>query len=118
MVEGEIRNGVLGAIRTNYDGELLTTRLDEPDIARRQEAEDFVVEMLERSHVHTAGHFWRGVQVWDGALGATHGVEGLVPRLEEEEEEEEEELIRATPSTPRGGLGKGGDVAAMIGTGV
>lgn len=45
--------------------------------------------------------------------GATHGVEGLVPRLEEEEEEE----IRATPSTPRGGLGKGGDVAAMIGIG-
>lgn len=52
MVEGEIRNGVLGGIRTNYDGELPTTRLDEPDIARRQEAEDFVVEMLERSHMY------------------------------------------------------------------
>ncbi|KAI1109620.1 hypothetical protein F5Y14DRAFT_431663 [Nemania sp. NC0429] len=59
MVEG-IQNGILGAIRTDYDGhrqaELFTTRLDEPDEDRRRAAEAFVVEVLERSHMYKVYH--------------------------------------------------------------
>lgn len=59
MVEG-IANGVLAAIRTNGDGyrqaELFTTALDEPDAAKRQAAEGFVVEMLEKSHMYKVYH--------------------------------------------------------------
>ncbi|KAF5018070.1 hypothetical protein F66182_9969 [Fusarium sp. NRRL 66182] len=59
MVEG-IHNGILGAIRTNLDGnkqaEFFTTRLDEPDLEKRRRAEEFVVEMLEKSHMYKMYH--------------------------------------------------------------
>lgn len=59
MVEG-IQNGILGAIMTNFDGykqaELFTTSLDEPDEMKRQAAEDFVVAMLEKSHMYKVYH--------------------------------------------------------------
>lgn len=59
MVEG-IYNGVLGAIRTDFDGQrqadLFTTRLDDPDVEKRRAAEEFVVEMLEKSHMYKVYH--------------------------------------------------------------
>ncbi|RYO76952.1 hypothetical protein DL766_007468 [Monosporascus sp. MC13-8B] len=59
MVEG-VYNGVLGAIRTNFDGhkqvELFTTPLDDPDTEKRQAAEDFVIEMLGRSYIYKVYH--------------------------------------------------------------
>ena len=59
MVEG-IQNGILGAIRTNYDGfkqaELFLTPLDEPDLEKRKEAEEFVVAVLENSHMYKIYH--------------------------------------------------------------
>ncbi|OTA98761.1 hypothetical protein M426DRAFT_325714 [Hypoxylon sp. CI-4A] len=59
MVEG-IFNGVLGAIKTDYDGykqvELFTTPLDETDANKRQAAEAFMVEMLENSHMYKVYH--------------------------------------------------------------
>ncbi|KAI0805103.1 hypothetical protein GGR55DRAFT_298092 [Xylaria sp. FL0064] len=59
MVEG-VPNGILGAIRTGYDGykqaELFTTPLDEPDENKRQAAEAFFVEMLEKSHMYKVYH--------------------------------------------------------------
>ena len=55
MVEG-IYNGILGAIRTDFNGykqvELLTTLLDDPDAAKKQAAEAFVIELLETSHMY------------------------------------------------------------------
>ncbi|KAK2762379.1 capsule polysaccharide biosynthesis protein [Colletotrichum kahawae] len=59
MVEG-INNGILGAMKTDYDGakqiEIFTTRLDEPDDARRKAAEEFVMDMLENSHMYKVYH--------------------------------------------------------------
>lgn len=59
MVEG-IQNGILGAIRTNYDGlkqaEFLTTPLDEPDEEKRRAAEAFVLEVLAQSHMYKVYH--------------------------------------------------------------
>lgn len=125
MVEG-INNGVLGAIKTGYDGarqvELFTTRLDEPDEEKRRAAEEFVVDMLENSHMYKVYHNSAGglpalgdmIKRQDlrdadhrpGTFGelyrygtvhwrSTRGVEQLTP------EPSDEELIRATPATPR-----------------
>lgn len=125
MVEG-ILNGVLGAIKTEADGakqvELFTTRLDEPDEAKRQAAEAFIIEMLEQSHMYKVYHNSAGglpalgdlvkkKEFMDadhrpGTFGemyrygtvhweSTRGVERLVPQIDEKEE-----LIRATPTTP------------------
>ncbi len=59
MVEG-IYNGILGAIRTDFDGykqvELLTTALNDPDIGKKEAAEAFVIEMLEKSHMYKVYH--------------------------------------------------------------
>nr|POE49247.1 hypothetical protein CFP56_32397 [Quercus suber] len=59
MVEG-IRNGVLAALLTNFEGQkqvdLLTTRLDEPDDEKRLAAEQFVVEVLQNSHMYKVYH--------------------------------------------------------------
>ncbi|KAF3059311.1 capsule polysaccharide biosynthesis protein [Daldinia childiae] len=125
MVEG-ILNGVLGAIKTDADGakqvELFTTRLDEPDEAKRQAAESFVIEMLEKSHMYKVYHNSGGglpalgdlvkkKEFWDadhrpGTFGemyrygtvhweSTRAVERLVPQIDEKDQ-----LIRATPTTP------------------
>ncbi|KAI1844913.1 hypothetical protein JX266_008929 [Neoarthrinium moseri] len=124
MVEG-INNGVLGAIKTDYDGykqvQLLTTRLDDPDAGKRQAAEAFVVEMLEKSHMYKVYHNsagglpalgdlvkkegFRDADHRPGTFGemyrygtvhwqSTRGVERLVPQLDEED------LIQATPIEP------------------
>ncbi|KAI1413153.1 hypothetical protein F5Y13DRAFT_161703 [Hypoxylon sp. FL1857] len=124
MVEG-ILNGVLGAIKTDYDGhkqvELFTTPLDEKDAAKRQAAEYFVIEMLEKSHMYKVYHNsagglpalgdlikkegFRDADHRPGTFGelyrhgtvyweSTRGVERLMPQLADEE------LIRATPTTP------------------
>ncbi|KAF5004123.1 hypothetical protein FDECE_9337 [Fusarium decemcellulare] len=124
MVEG-INNGILAAIKTNFDGykqiELLTTRLDEPDLKKRQEAEAFIVDMLENSHMWKAYHNSAGespalgdlvkkkefmdVKHRPGTFGelyrygtlhweSTRGVEKL------EAQKAEEELIYATPTEP------------------
>lgn len=126
MVEG-IYNGVLGAIRTNFDGhkqaDLFTTLLDEPDLEKRQAAEDFVVEVLEKSHMYKVYHNSAGGlpalgdlvkkrEFWDcdhkpGTFGemyrygtvywkSTREVERLMPPASEEE------LIHATPTEPAG----------------
>lgn len=123
MVEG-IRNGILGAIRTDYDGrrqaELFTTPLDDPDAERRRAAEEFVVEVLEQSHMYKVYHNSAGglpalgdLVKTDGFRDADHrpgtygelyrygtvhwastrGVERLVPQPSGDE------LIRATPTT-------------------
>ncbi|KAI2472410.1 hypothetical protein F4781DRAFT_428381 [Annulohypoxylon bovei var. microspora] len=123
-VEG-IRNGILGAIRTDYDGarqaELFTTALDEPDAARRQAAEDFVVEMLEQSHMYKVYHNsaggvpalgdlvkkdgFRDADHRPGTFGelyrygtvhweSTRGVDRMIPQPTDED------MIRATPTTP------------------
>ncbi|KAH7366947.1 hypothetical protein B0T11DRAFT_251948 [Plectosphaerella cucumerina] len=59
LVEG-IRNGILGAIRTAYDGkrqvDLFTTPLDDPSPEKRAAAEKFVVEVLEESHMYKVYH--------------------------------------------------------------
>lgn len=122
MVEG-IRNGVLAALITNFEGQrqvdLLTTRLDEPDVEKRQAAEKFVIEMLEQSHMYKVYHNSSGgvpalgdLIKRPGYLDADHrpgtfgemyrygtvhwqptrGVERLEPMPAEEE------LIRATPT--------------------
>lgn len=124
MVEG-IRNGFLGAILTDFDGyrqaELFTTPLDEPDERKRQAAEAFVVEVLEKSHIYKIYHSAVGglpvlgdVIKKDGFKDADHRpgtfgelyryatvhweptreVERLIPQSTGEE------LIRATPTTP------------------
>ncbi|KAI0532186.1 hypothetical protein GGR58DRAFT_507696 [Xylaria digitata] len=124
MVEG-IQNGILGAIRTNYDGqkqaELFTTSLDDPDENKRQAAEAFVVEVLEKSHMYKIYHNSAGglpalgdVVKREGFEDVTHRpgtfgelyrygtvhweptreVERLVPQSTGED------LIRATPKTP------------------
>ncbi|KAI8632638.1 hypothetical protein F5Y19DRAFT_418326 [Xylariaceae sp. FL1651] len=124
MVEG-ILNGVLGAIRTNFDGykqvELLTTRLDDPDTKKRQAAEAFVIEMLEQSHMYKVYHNSAGglpalgdLVKKEGFRDADHrpGTFGemyrygtvhweatrVVERLRPQPSHEE--LIRATPITP------------------
>lgn len=125
MVEG-INNGILGAIRTGFDGlrqvELFTTRLDEPDEEKRREAEEFVVEMLEESHMYKVYHDsaggapalgdlvkreeYRDIDHRPGTYGemyrygtvhwlSTREVERLTPRPAEED------LIRATPTKAR-----------------
>ncbi|KAI3327363.1 hypothetical protein HD806DRAFT_486882 [Xylariaceae sp. AK1471] len=124
MVEG-ILNGVLGAIRTNFDGhkqvELFTTPLDDPDMEKRQAAEAFVIEMLEKSHMYKVYHNSAGGQPALGDLikkeafrdadhrpgtfgemyrygtvywESTREVERLMPQATDDE------LIRATPTTP------------------
>ncbi|OTA97096.1 hypothetical protein M434DRAFT_392264 [Hypoxylon sp. CO27-5] len=124
MVEG-ILNGVLGAIKTDYDGhkqvEIFTTPLDDIDAARREAAEAFVIEMLEKSHMYKVYHNSaggipalgdlvkkKGFQDADhrpGTFGelyrygtvhweSTREVERLVPQPTNEV------LIRATPTTP------------------
>ncbi|KAI1778450.1 hypothetical protein F4818DRAFT_438609 [Hypoxylon cercidicola] len=124
MVEG-ILNGVLGAIKTGYDGakqvELFTTSLDEPDVAKRQAAEAFVIEMIEKSHMYKVYHnsagglpalgdlvkkkSFRDADHRPGTFGemyrygtvhweSTRGVDRLIPQPTDEE------LIRATPTTP------------------
>ncbi|KAI1445329.1 hypothetical protein F5Y02DRAFT_130000 [Annulohypoxylon stygium] len=123
-VEG-IYNGILGAIRTEYDGrrqvELFTTRLDEPDLVKRKEAEDFVVEVLEKSHMYKVYHNSAGglpalgdlvkkeefkdADHRPGTFGElyrygtvhwepTREVERMLP------EPTDEEMIHATPTTP------------------
>ncbi|RYP69406.1 hypothetical protein DL770_008243 [Monosporascus sp. CRB-9-2] len=124
MVEG-IYNGILGALRTNLDGhkqvELFTTPLDEPDTEKRQAAEDFVIEMLENSHIYKVYHNsagglpalgdlikkegFRDADHRPGTFGemyrygtvhweSTREVERLTPQPTGEE------LIRATPTEP------------------
>jgi hypothetical protein len=124
MVEG-IMNGVLGAIKTNFNGqkqiELFTTPLDDPDENKRREAEEFFVEMLEKSHMYKIYHDSNGGNPAFGDLikregfrdashrpgtfgelyryGTVHWeptreVERLVPQPTDDE------LIRATPTTP------------------
>ncbi|KAF6831804.1 capsule polysaccharide biosynthesis protein [Colletotrichum musicola] len=128
MVEG-IKNGVLGAIKTDYDGarqaELFTTRLDEPDEEKRRAAEDFVVDMLENSHMYKVYHNsagglpalgdvikredMRDADHRPGTFGelyrygtvhwrSTRPVWGLLP------EPSDEELIYGTPTIPGGVL--------------
>lgn len=59
MVEG-IYNGVLGAIKTEFDGQrqvdLFLTSLHEQDKAKKQVAEEFIVEMIEKSHMYKVYH--------------------------------------------------------------
>lgn len=59
LVEG-IKNGILGAIKTDFDGykqaELLCTRLDEPDEEKRAAAEEFVLDVLANSHMYKVYH--------------------------------------------------------------
>lgn len=124
MVEG-ILNGVLGAIKTDFDGakqvELFTTRLDEPDATKRKAAEDFVIDMLENTHMYKVYHNSTGGLPALGDMvkkkefldadhrpgtfgelyryGTVHwtsarGVERLLPQVDDGE------LIRATPTTP------------------
>ncbi|KAI0379422.1 hypothetical protein F5Y04DRAFT_259715 [Hypomontagnella monticulosa] len=123
MVEG-ILNGILGSIKTDYDGakqiELFTTRLDDPDTAKRKAAEDFVIEMLEKSHMYKVYHNsagglpalgdlikkegFRDADHCPGTYGemyrhgtihweSTRGVERLIPQPTDHE------LILATPTT-------------------
>ncbi|KAM0815875.1 putative Capsule polysaccharide biosynthesis protein [Seiridium cardinale] len=126
MVEG-IYNGILGAIKTDYDGhkqvELFTTPLDETDTEKRQAAEAFVVEMLEKSHMYKVYHNSAGglpalgdLVKKDGFRDADHrpGTFGEMYRYgtvhwrstrEVERlayQETDDELIRATPTTPKG----------------
>ncbi|KAI1311237.1 hypothetical protein F5Y03DRAFT_324782 [Xylaria venustula] len=124
MVEG-IENGILGAIRTNYDGhkqvELFTTPLNDPDEDKRKAAEAFVIEVLEKSHMYKVYHNSAGgrpalgdlVKI-DGFKDADHrpGTFGelyrygtihweptrAVERLVPQSTGEE--VIRATPTTP------------------
>ncbi|KAI2639292.1 hypothetical protein GGS21DRAFT_506902 [Xylaria nigripes] len=123
MVEG-IFNGVLGAIRTDFDGhkqaELFTTPLNDPDEGNRKAAEDFVIEMLEKSHLYKVYHNSAGgtpglgdVVKKEGFLDADHrpGTYGELYRYgtvhwESTREVEclipqptDDELIRATPTT-------------------
>jgi hypothetical protein len=124
MVEG-INNGILGAIRTDFDAykqiELFTTPLDHPDLEKRQAAEAFVVEMLEKSHMYKVYHNsaggppalgdlvkrpeFRDVDHRPGTYGdmyrygtvhwqSTLGVERLIPPPSHED------LIFATPTRP------------------
>ncbi|PKS13394.1 hypothetical protein jhhlp_000165 [Lomentospora prolificans] len=124
MVEG-IYNGILGAIRTDYDGlkqvELFTTPLDELDPVKRQAAENFVVEVLESSHMYKVYHNsagglpalgdlvkkeeFRDADHRPGTFGemyrygtvhweSTREVERLSPQPSDER------LIRATPTEP------------------
>ncbi|KAI0971983.1 hypothetical protein F4678DRAFT_430768 [Xylaria arbuscula] len=77
MVEG-IENGILGAIRTDYDGhkqvELFTTPLDDPDEDKRKAAEAFVIEVLEKSHMYKVYHNSAGGQP---ALGDLVKIDGF-----------------------------------------
>ncbi|TDZ25665.1 putative glycosyl transferase FCK3 [Colletotrichum orbiculare MAFF 240422] len=122
LVEG-IRNGILGAVKTDYSGarqvDLFTTSLAEPDEARRRAAEEFVVDVLENSHMYKVYHNSAGgppalgdLIKQDAFKDATHRpgtfgemyrygtvhwrstreVERVVPPPSEEE------LIRATPT--------------------
>ncbi|KAK6079470.1 capsule polysaccharide biosynthesis protein [Seiridium cupressi] len=126
MVEG-IYNGILGAIKTDYDGhkqvELFTTPLDETVTEKRQAAEAFVIEMLEKSHMYKVYHNsagglpalgdlvkkegFRDADHRSGTFGemyrygtvhwrSTRQVERLAYQ------ETDGELIRATPTTPKG----------------
>ncbi|KAI8953403.1 hypothetical protein F4801DRAFT_588314 [Xylaria longipes] len=124
MVEG-IFNGILGAIKTDYDGykqaELFTTRLDEPDEEKRKAAEAFVLEVLEKSHMYKVYHNSAGglpalgdVVKKDGFKDATqrpgtfgelyrHGTVHWESRREVERlipQSTGEDLIRATATTP------------------
>ncbi|KAM0288581.1 hypothetical protein ACHAO9_006948 [Fusarium lateritium] len=74
MVEG-IKNGILGALRTNLDGQkqadYFTTRLDEPNLDKRAEAEEFIVDMLEKSHMY---------KVWHNSMGGSPALGDLVKK--------------------------------------
>ncbi|KAI1387687.1 uncharacterized protein F4822DRAFT_407300 [Hypoxylon trugodes] len=123
MVEG-IQNGILGAIKTDYDGakqiELFTTPLDEPDAVKRKAAEDFIIEVLQKSHMYKVYHNSAGGLPALGDLIKKKGFEdadhrpgtfgemyryGTVhwePTREVEREVPQptnEDLIRATPTT-------------------
>jgi hypothetical protein len=124
MVEG-IQNGILGAIMTDFNGlkqaELFTTRLDDPDVAKRQAAEKFVVAVLEKSHMYKVYHNSAGGAPALGDLVKKEGFRDLdhrpgtfgemyrygtvhwhsdreVERLKPQTTGEE--LIRATPTRP------------------
>ncbi|RYP09252.1 hypothetical protein DL765_008517 [Monosporascus sp. GIB2] len=124
MMEG-IYNGVLGAIRTNFDGhkqaELFTAPLEESDTEKRQAAEDFVIEMLEKSHMYKVCHISADGLPALGDLVKNEGFRDVDHRLgtfdetyrygtvhwESTREVERltrqptgEELIRATPTEP------------------
>jgi hypothetical protein len=124
MVEG-INNGVLGAIQTEFDGykqaELFTTQLDDPDPAKREKAEAFIVEMLERSYMYKIYHNsagglpalgdlvkkeeFRDAVHRPGTFGEMYryGTVHWEPTRKVEQElpqEVEEEIIRATPTEP------------------
>lgn len=124
MVEG-INNGILGAIRTDFDGhrqaDIFTTSLTDPDLEKREKAELFVVEMLEKSHMYKVYHNSAGklpalgdvvkkkgfqdVDHRPGTFGemyrygtvhweSTRQVERVLPQ------KPEEDMIRATPTEP------------------
>ena len=124
MVEG-INNGILGALRTDQDGhkqaELFTTPLDDPDEKKKQAAEEFMIEMIEKSHMYKVYHNSAGglpalgdlvkkaeyldVTHRPGTYGemyrygtvhwrSTRGVERLEPHSTGED------MIHATPTTP------------------
>lgn len=124
MVEG-IRNGILGGIKTNFDGykqaELLLTRLDEPNEEKRREAEEFVVEMLEMSHIYKVYHNsaagapalgdlikqegFRDVFDRPGTFGELYRYgtvhwESMREVEQIQPQETDDKLIRATPTTP------------------
>lgn len=123
MVEG-IQNGILGAIKTDYDGakqvEYFTTRLDEPCMEKRAVAERFVVDMLENSHMYKVYHNSAGGLPALGDLIKREGLKdadhrpgtygelyryGTVHWRSKRQVEQlspppnEDELIRATPTT-------------------
>jgi len=124
MVEG-IENGILGAIRTDFDGykqaEIFTTQLDEQDKEKREAAEAFIVEMLEKCHMYKVYHNsaggapalgdlvkkegFRDLDHRPGTFGemyrygtvhwrSNREVERLMPQMTREE------LIQATPTQP------------------
>ncbi|KAI0150053.1 hypothetical protein F4776DRAFT_604280 [Hypoxylon sp. NC0597] len=124
MVEG-ILNGVLGAIKTDYDGhkqvDIFTTSLDETDASRKEAAEAFVVEMLEQSHMYKVYHnsagglpalgdlvkkkSFRDADHRPGTFGELyrHGTVHWESTREVERlvpQPTDEVLIRATPTTP------------------
>ncbi|KAM0355201.1 hypothetical protein ACHAPU_001067 [Fusarium lateritium] len=74
QVEG-IQNGILGALRTNLDGQkqadYFTTRLDEPDLEKRAAAEEFALEMLEHSVMY---------KVWHNSMGDNPALGDLVKK--------------------------------------
>ncbi|KAF5677344.1 capsule polysaccharide biosynthesis protein [Fusarium heterosporum] len=83
QVEG-IQNGILGALRTNLDGQkqadYFTTRLDEPDLEKRAAAEEFIIEMLEKSVMYKVWHNSMGDNPALGDLVKKKGLEDITHR--------------------------------------